>query len=238
MHACEKAVFEMGFGGKKMKITDLTKRYRDEVALDRVTLEFEEGKATAVLGESGAGKTTLLSAVAGLIGYEGSIEGAGNVSYLFQDSRLLPHLTAEGNLRFVLKKEDRDRAADMLVRVGLRGKEKRYPHELSGGEQRRVAIARALLYPHDTLLMDEPFSSLDLSLKRDLLALVSSLCTERKETVLFVTHDVREAVFFASRAVVLKSGKAVGDIPIFAPYPRDFLKRYPEEDALEKILIG
>lgn len=228
----------MGFGGEIMKITNLTKRYRDTVALDNICLEFEEGKVTAVLGESGAGKTTLLNAVAGLTSYEGTIEGAGNISYLFQDSRLLPHLTAEGNINFVLKKEERGKAGEMLARVGLQGKEKRYPHELSGGEQRRVAIARALVYPHDTLLMDEPFSSLDLSLKRDLLALTTQLCLERKETVIFVTHDVREAALFSSRAVVLKGGKVASELSVPAPYPRDFFTRYPEEEALEKILVS
>ncbi|MDE6412188.1 MAG: ABC transporter ATP-binding protein [Clostridia bacterium] len=221
-----------------MRITNLTKRYKDTVALDNISVEFEKGKVTAVLGESGAGKTTLLNAIAGLTRYEGTIEEAGNVSYLFQDSRLLPHLSAEGNVKFVLKKEEQGRAAEMLARVGLSGKEKRYPHELSGGEQRRVAIARALLFPHDTLLMDEPFSSLDLSLKRDLLSLVTELCLERKETVVFVTHDVREAALFASRAIVIKGGKVVDDIPVPAPYPRDFFTRYPEEEALEKILVS
>lgn len=220
-----------------MKITNLTKRYKDTLALDNINLEFEKGKVTAILGESGAGKTTLLNAIAGLTKYEGTIEEAGNISYLFQDSRLLPHLTAEGNVKFVLKKEEQAGAAEMLARAGLRGKEKRYPHELSGGEQRRVAIARALLFPHDTLLMDEPFSSLDLSLKRDLLELVAELCLERKETVVFVTHDVREAALLASRAIVLKSGKVVGDIPVPAPYPRDFFTRYTEEEKLERILI-
>ena len=146
-----------------MKIVNLTKRYRDTVALENINLEFETGKVTAILGESGSGKTTLLNAIAGLTDYEGTIEDAGIISYLFQSSRLLPHLSVERNLRFVLKKEQWGGIGEMLARVGLKGKEKRYPHELSGGEERRVAIARALLFPHDTLLLDEPFSSLDLS---------------------------------------------------------------------------
>ena len=220
-----------------MKITNLTKRYRDTLALKDVNLEVERGKITAVLGESGSGKTTLLNAIAGLTSYEGTIEEAGNISYLFQLSRLLPHLSVEGNLKFVLKKEDWGKVGEMLERVGLKGKEKRYPHQLSGGEERRVAIARALLFPHDTLLLDEPFSSLDLSIKRDLLALASELCLERKETVIFVTHDVREAALFASRAIVIKEGKVVSELPIPAPYPRDFFTRYPEEETLERILI-
>lgn len=221
-----------------MKIINLTKRYQETVALDHINLEIEKGKITAVLGESGAGKTTLLNAIAGLNRYEGSIEGAERVSYLFQDSCLLPHLNAEDNVKFVLDKKDWGAVGEMLARVGLQGKEKRYPHQLSGGEQRRVAIARALLFPHDTLLMDEPFSSLDLSLKRTLLELVAGLCKERGETVLFVTHDVREAIFLSSRAIVLKNGKTVADISVPAAYPRDFLTHYPEEEALEKILVS
>ena len=220
-----------------MKIINLTKRYRDTVALDNIDLEFERGKITAVLGESGSGKTTLLNAIAGLIDYEGSVEDAGNISYLFQSSRLLPHLSVLGNLKFVLKKEDWGKAMPMLERVGLKGKEKRYPHELSGGEERRVAIARALLFEHDTLLLDEPFSSLDLSIKRELLALVTELCLERRETVIFVTHDTREAALFASRAIVIKGGKVIDELPVPAEYPRDFFTRYPEEEALERILI-
>ena len=220
-----------------MKITQLTKRYRDTVALDTVDLELERGKITAILGESGSGKTTLLNAIAGLTDYEGTIEDAGDISYLFQGSRLLPHLSVEGNVKFVLKKEQWGEVSKMLSRVGLQGKEKRYPHELSGGEERRVVIARALLFPHDTLLLDEPFSSLDLSIKRDLLLLVTDLCLERNETVIFVTHDIREAALFASRAVVIKGGKVIAQLPVPAPYPRDFFTHYPEEEALEKILV-
>lgn len=221
-----------------MKIEGLTKRYRGTVALDNVSLEIETGKICAVLGGSGAGKTTLLNAIAGLDKYEGKVEGAGRVSYLFQSAKLLPHLTAEGNLKFVLKKEDYGKAGDALARVGLAGKEKRYPHELSGGERQRVAIARAFLYPCDTLLMDEPFSSLDLSLKKSLIALVESLWRESGKTVVFVTHDVREAVLLASRAVVLQRGRLSADIPLGYAYPRDFFLRIPEEDELVRALLG
>lgn len=221
-----------------MKIENLTKRYRETLALDGVSLELETGKITAILGGSGAGKTTLLNAIAGLDKYEGSIEGAGRVSYLFQSAKLLPHLTAEGNLKFVLNKEDYGRVLPALARVGLAGKEKRYPHELSGGERQRVAIARAFLYPCDTLLMDEPFSSLDLSLKKSLISLVESLWRESGKTVVFVTHDVREAVLLASRAVVLRAGRTAADVALNYGYPRDFFLHVPEEDALVRALLG
>ena len=108
-----------------MKIIGLTKKYSDSPALDGIDIEIEKGKITAILGESGAGKTTFLNAVAGLTDYEGKIEETGKISYLFQNSRLLPHLTAEGNVNFVLKKEERGATGEMLARVGLAGKEKR-----------------------------------------------------------------------------------------------------------------
>mgnify|MGYP001852438073 FL=1 len=145
-----------------MKLEHVTKRYSDRMALDDVSLELREGELLAVLGESGAGKTTLLNVLAGQTFYEGTAEGLLLCSYLFQSPKLLPNLTAEANLRYVLPKSLWEGVGEMLAKVGLAGREKSYPHELSGGERQRVAIARAFLYPHEMLLMDEPFSSLDL----------------------------------------------------------------------------
>ena len=125
----------------------------------------------------------------------------------------------------------------MLARVGLGGRERALPHELSGGEKQRVAIARAFLFPHDLLLMDEPFSSLDLALKRSLISLVYELWQEKKSTVVFVTHDVREAVLLAHRALVLKQGEIALDLPIGAPFPREFLSPPEEEKALMRALL-
>lgn len=220
-----------------MRFTDVEKKYGERVAIRISNLTLEEGKITAVLGESGAGKTTLLNCAAGLVPYSGKIEGAGRVSYLFQSPKLLPNLCAEDNLKFVLPKELFPKAGEMLARVGLAGMEKRYPRELSGGEKQRVAIARAFLYPHDTLFMDEPFASLDLSLKRSLLSLVTELAAESKETVLFVTHDVHEAALLASRAIVLRKGELVADYLVGEPFPRDFFQTQPVEENLVRALM-
>ncbi len=216
---------------------EIRKKYGDLTALD-VRLEIADGQITAILGESGAGKTTLLSAAAGLLPFDGSTDGVGRVSCLFQNPRLLPNLTAAGNLKFVLKKEDWGKIPEALARVGLGGRENSYPHELSGGECQRVAIARSFLYPHDTLLMDEPFSSLDLALKKSLSALIAELWMEKRSTVLFVTHDVHEAALLSSRALVLNKGRCVADIPVTADYPRDFFARFPEEELLVRELVG
>ena len=219
-----------------MNLLHITKRYGDRLALDDVSLALREGELCAVLGESGAGKTTLLNVLAGQTSYEGTVEGALPCSYLFQSPKLLPNLTLEGNLRFVLPKERWDGVGEMLRLVGLSGREKSYPHQLSGGERQRVAIARAFLYPHEMLLMDEPFSSLDLSLKKSLLELVASLHAGTQKTVVFVTHDVHEAAVLARRAVVLKCGRIVGDIPVGGTH--DFFAHPPAEEELVRLLMN
>ncbi len=220
-----------------MKFNNILKKYGEKVALDIGELEVEKGRLVAVLGESGAGKTMLLSVAAGAIPFAGKVTGAGRVSYLFQEPKLLPHLSAAGNLKFVLPKMRWGDIAPMLERVGLKGKENARPGELSGGERQRVAIARAFLFPHDTLLMDEPFASLDLSLKRDLIALTAELWRESGSTVLFVTHDVHEAALLSERALVLRAGKIVAEFENPAPFPREFLASPPLEGELIRALM-
>ncbi len=221
-----------------MKLLGVTKKYGDKFALENIDLEIGEGKITAILGESGAGKTTLLNVLAGLIPFEGKREGVLPVSYLSQDSPLLPNLTVEGNLKFVLPKQKWGEIADMVCRVGLKGREKSFPKELSGGEKQRVAIARAFLYPHEMLLLDEPFSSLDLSLKKSLIELVLELWEGRRETVVFVTHDVHEAALLSHRAVILKRGRIVGDYPVPERFPRNFFDHSFIESLLTHTLMS
>ncbi len=220
-----------------MRLENITKQYAGKYALRDVSLAVEEGKITAILGESGAGKTTLLNVIADMVPFDGVKEGVPPVSYLFQDDKLLPNLTVEKNLRLVLPREEWKKIGPMLERVGLGDKQKRYPGSLSGGERRRVAIARAFLYPHGLLLMDEPFSSLDLSLKKSLIELVASLWRERADTVIFVTHDVREAVLLAHRALVLREGRVAADVRIGGDLPRDFFAEAAEQQVLVRALM-
>ncbi len=221
-----------------MRLKNVRKCYGDTVALDGIDLTLERGKITAVLGESGAGKTTLLNVLARTTDFEGTLEGEMPPSYLFQDPILLPHLTVEGNLKLVLPKEKWQEIDPMLQKVGLGGMGKRYSAKLSGGERQRAAIARAFLFPHELLLMDEPFSSLDLALKDSLLKLVAELWERRGSTIVFVTHDVHEAVLLAHRAVVLKKGRIAADFEIAGAVPRDFFGHLPVEDALVRVLMG
>lgn len=219
-------------------LQDIGKKYGEKVALEHIDLEIEEGKITAVLGESGAGKTTLLHILAGLLPHEGEIQGRRPTSYLFQEAKLLPHLTVEGNLKFVLAQSEWERIGPVLERVGLGGRQNSLPKTLSGGEKQRVAIARAFLYPHEALLMDEPFSSLDLALKRTLMELVAELWREKRQTVVFVTHDVHEAAVLAHRALVLRAGRIAADLPVEGEPPRDFFVTSSVEAALVRALTG
>ncbi len=194
------------------------------VALDRLDLAIGEGSFVSIVGASGCGKSTLLSLVAGLDRpTAGSVKvWGGHPALIFQEAALFPWLTAAENielplrLRGVRRAQRRERVADLLERVHLTGFGSKRPHELSGGMRQRVAIARALAQDVRTLLMDEPFGALD-AITRDLLhEEVEALWSETGMTILFVTHNVREAVRLSQRVVLLSSrpGRVVGDFPI------------------------
>ncbi len=191
-----------------LEIKQLTKAYGKTEVYRGLDLSVEEGKITCILGESGSGKTTLLNCIAGLTDYIGQITPV-KCSYVFQTPRLVPNLTAEQNLSLVCR--DKARVCAMLEVVGLGEKRGAYPKSLSGGQAQRVSLARAFLYESDALLMDEPFSSLDLRLKNEMHSLFLQINSRYRRTVLFVTHDVDEAVKLADRLLVLKGGKIVFD---------------------------
>ena len=191
-----------------IEIKNLTKKYGATEVYSNFNLALEKGKITCILGESGSGKTSLLNCIAGLTEYCGEIP-AVKCSYVFQSPRLVPNLTVKQNLTLVCA--DEEKVLTMLERVRLQDKKNAYPKTLSGGQAQRVAIARAFLYESEILLLDEPFSSLDLKLKNEMHGLFLQIWRQDKRTVLFVTHDADEAVSLADRLVVLKGGKAVFD---------------------------
>lgn len=193
-----------------IEIKNLTKNYGDTEVYKNFNLSFEEGKITCILGESGSGKTTLLNCIARLTEYGGEITQL-KCSYVFQSPRLVPNLTVKQNLSLICK--DEAKVTNMLERVRLEDKINAYPKTLSGGQAQRAALARAFLYESDIFLLDEPFSSLDLKLKKEMHGLFTDIRRQDNRTVLFVTHDVDEAVSLADRLVVLKDGKAVFDCP-------------------------
>jgi NitT/TauT family transport system ATP-binding protein len=200
------------------------------LALDGVSLDVRPGEFVCLLGASGCGKSTLLSLVAGLDEVSaGSIDTAGHrLSMMFQESALFPWLTVSRNIEIALRMrgvgraERRERAAALLDVVRLNGFGHKRPHELSGGMRQRVALARALAQDADVLLMDEPFGALD-AMTRDILHdELERVWRERSLTVLFVTHNVREAVRLGDRVILLSSrpGRVIRDFPIENPRPR------------------
>jgi iron(III) transport system ATP-binding protein len=214
-----------------LEVRGLTKRYRrgDRPALDNVWLDVQDGEILTLVGESGSGKTTLLRLVAGLEQADaGEIVLRGRTvcdertfippehrgaSLVFQDYALFPHLTVEGNVGFGLRRLGRaergQRVREMLELVGLRGLERRYPHELSGGQQQRVALARALAPRPAILLLDEPFSNLDRALKARLRQEVAALIRATGTTAVFVVHDPDDALAIGDRIAVLRDGRLV-----------------------------
>ena len=188
-----------------LDIKDLCVSYGEQVIFDKFNLNIEAGQTVCILGRSGCGKTTLLHATARLIGYGGSISGQGRVSYVFQQSRLLPNLTVLGNIMYALggDRESAEQAAMFaLSAMGIAHIKDKYPAKISGGEAGRAALARAFACGGDTLLMDEPFRALDIAVKRGIISRFVSTKSPAC-TVLFVTHDIEEALMCADRVIVL-----------------------------------
>jgi NitT/TauT family transport system ATP-binding protein len=198
-------------------------------ALDKVTLSAAPGEFTCLIGASGCGKSTLLSLVAGLERpTSGEVGVGGQVALMFQEAALFPWLSAAGNVELALRArglgraERKRRAAELLETVDLGGFGAKRPHELSGGMRQRVALARALAQEADVLLMDEPFGALD-AMTRDLLHdELDRVTAGRNLTVLFVTHNVREAVRLGDRVVLLSSrpGRIIAEYPVPIERPR------------------
>jgi NitT/TauT family transport system ATP-binding protein len=221
-------------GDEAVRLAGVSKRYGtgggSVLALDQVSLTVGRGEFVCLIGASGCGKSTLLSLVAGLdapTAGEVSV-GGRRVAMMFQEPGLLPWLTAAGNVELALrargvpKAERRQRAAELLRMVRLDGFGGRRPHELSGGMRQRVALARALAQDADVLLMDEPFGALD-AMTRDLLhEELSRICAGQALTVLFVTHNVREAVRLGDRVIVLSSrpGRVIEEYRVPADWSR------------------
>lgn len=224
-------------------IRDLSKIYYDiytgtnVAAAEDISLEIGNGEFAAILGPSGCGKTTLLNMVAGFIPPTRGeillngrrIQGPGpDRGVVFQSFALFPWKTVLDNVGFGLKmrgvsKEERDRVArEYIALIGLEGFENRYPHELSGGMQQRVGVARVLANKPDLMLMDEPFASVDAQTRMTLQEELTRIWEARQPTILFVTHDVEEAVFLANRVVVLtpRPGRVRETVPVDLPRPR------------------
>jgi iron(III) transport system ATP-binding protein len=213
-----------------IEATRLTKRFGQVGALAGFDIAVTEGQTLTLLGPSGCGKTTALRVIAGFerpdegVVAVGGVRVAGpglhvpperrRVGMVFQDYALFPHMTVAANVSYGLVKEDRDqkgrsRVGEVLELVGLSGTEKRLPHELSGGQQQRVALARALAPRPAVILLDEPFSNLDASLRQRVRRELKEILAEARATALFVTHDQEEALSLSDLVAVMREGRIV-----------------------------
>jgi NitT/TauT family transport system ATP-binding protein len=251
--AVAQTVAQAQAGAAKLVIEHMSYRYyleREEtefLAFSDVSLSVNDGEFVAIVGPSGCGKTTLLNVVAGLLPYdEGSLTIAGervqgpgtNRSMVFQNASLLPWRTVFDNVRYGMEMQRRfdsarmnARTEEMIRLVGLAGFEQRYPSELSGGMQQRVNLARALATDPEVLLMDEPFAALDAQTREFMQAELLKIWSKSKKTVLFITHQIDEAVFLADRVVVMgtRPGRIKKEFPIAFDRPRSLsLKRDPK----------
>ena len=214
-----------------MKIENLSFSYGENVVFDNFNLDIPGGKITCILGRSGVGKTTLLRTISGLLPNNVINE---NASFVFQDASLVEHLTVKENLLLIGCKESE--IIEGLKKVGLENKVNEYPNRLSGGEKQRVNILRAFLTSRKIMLLDEPFSQLDLPLKIQLIKLLVDLQKESKNTVIFVTHDIEVAIMLANVIVVLKSNKVAYSLEIGDILPREYGSLEEVRKQLGKIL--
>lgn len=226
-----------------VSITAFSLAYQNRQVLDSIDLDIPNGQFIALIGPSGSGKSTLLNAIAGFltatspgVAMHGNVRVGGRqpdqhgirCGVVFQEYALFPWRTARRNVEFALEAlgvpaADRERRAMCyLSQVGLAAAATLYPHQLSGGMRQRVAIARALAYQPGVLLMDEPLGALDAITRGKLMVLIDQVWSNTQTTVVYVTHNVGEAVYLADRVVVLKTnpGKIVLDLTIDLARPR------------------
>jgi NitT/TauT family transport system ATP-binding protein len=235
--------------GLALRARDVRMEYVDQatgerlLAVDRVDLDIAEGEFVSIVGPSGCGKSTFLKIVNGLFpATEGQIEiktpkvGVAH-AMVFQDSSLFPWYTIVDNVAYglvcqgVSRKEAQARAKPLIDLVSLTGFEKKFPYQLSGGMQQRANLARALTVDPEILLMDEPFAALDAQTRELMQAELLRIWNEAHKTVLFITHQIDEAIYLSDRVLVMSArpGRILADIAIDLPRPRHLeIKRTPE----------
>lgn len=224
-----------------LELKSLCKQFQSDTgsvvpALENIDLAVLDGEFLTLAGATGCGKTTLLNLIAGFIQPEkGRINfGEGlrlgeNIAYVFQHYTLFPWRTALRNVTFsmemrgVPRKQRKDKAAELLAKVGLEGFEDAYAHELSGGMRQRAAIAQALALQPKLLLMDEPFGALDDSTRAELQQMITKLWQENHTTIIFVTHNIDEAIILGDRVLILseRPGRIAHEFRIDLPRPRN-----------------
>ncbi|MEK7075261.1 MAG: ABC transporter ATP-binding protein [Patescibacteria group bacterium] len=209
----------------KIILENIYKYYGETEILNDVDLNIDSSEFVCIVGESRSGKTTLLKIVAGLIEpSKGVVHTDDQSAMVFQNSALLPWLTVKQNVSFPFMVEGlnapKQQIEQLLSELGIKTFENKYPKELSGGQKQRVGIARAMAVKRKILLLDEPFSALDIKIAEELYSLLLGLWRTNKLTVLMVSHSIEEAVLLADRVVIMDKGKIRREITIDLKRPR------------------
>jgi NitT/TauT family transport system ATP-binding protein len=207
-----------------ISVRDLRVRYGGALVLRGIDFEVRRGEFVAVVGKSGFGKSTLLYALAGFIERDGDVTIPPNIGFVFQSYAVFPWLTVRANVKFGLHGLGRG-STDCVVNrfldiVGLSGDAAKYPSQLSGGQAQRVALARALAPDPEVILMDEPFGALDFYTRERMQSLLLEIWDRTRKTVVFVTHNIEEALFLADRVIVMGKGTKQGEYVVPFGRPR------------------
>lgn len=194
---------------EKIKIRNINKKYNDKVIFKNFNIDFYKDEVNCIIGKSGCGKSTLLNIISGIIDNDGDFKNIeDSISYIFQEDRLIEWMTVKENIMLVVnnfydKKEVEKLCDKYLELVGIKEYKNYYPQMLSGGIRQRVNIARAFIYPSKIIIMDEPFKSIDVINKEIIMNNFKEILKKEKRTVLFVTHDIDEALILSNKIYIL-----------------------------------
>ncbi|MBU3979573.1 ABC transporter ATP-binding protein [Patescibacteria group bacterium] len=222
-----------------ISIKNLSVHYDGYCALKGLDFEACKGEFVAIVGKSGSGKTTFLHALARLVEFSGDISAPKNVGMVFQHYAVFPWFTASENIAFGLDNETKEKRAQIVRKhlklAKLEDKKDKYPAELSGGQVQRIALARSLAHNPEVLLMDEPYGALDAYTRDKMQQWLLDIWTTHKKTIVFVTHNIEEAIFLSDRILVLNDKKFVGEYKISFARPRnESIKFSPEFNKLRQ----
>jgi ABC-type nitrate/sulfonate/bicarbonate transport system ATPase subunit len=225
-----------------ISIQNLTVGYKNQSVLENLNLNICTGEFIAIVGKSGSGKTTLLNSIAGFVKYNGRIEIPNSIGFCFQNNSLFYWMTVKENIAFGLddynEVEKNEIINEILLQIDMVNHKDKYPNELSGGQHQRVALGRALANKPQILLLDEPFSSLDIHTRDQMMVWVLKILSKMNITILMVTHYLDEALVLADKVVVLKNKNILTEVIVPFDKPRSQSIRYAENFQKMKQKLG